>query len=322
MPAWRRWLLLAGLAVLATACDSRTAEHGARPVTVSEQGPRMVTLAPHLTELVFAAGAGAQLVGVVEFSDFPVEARALPRVGDAFRVDFEAIAALSPDLVLAWRSGNPPEVLQQLRTLGYRVVALEPADLAGIGEQLRLIGELAGTLATADSAADHYQSGLAALREKASAREVITVFYQVAAQPLLTVTDEHVIGQVLALCGGRNVFGSLNGLAPIIAEEAVLDLAPQVIIATGFGSDADPELELARWRGWPQLPATRLGNLFVIDADLLSRPGPRLLDGARAVCAALEEARAHISQDAGADATANSVTGRAANPAAFARAVR
>lgn len=255
---------------------------------------RIIALAPHLTELVYAAGAGHLLVGAVAFSDHPPPAAALPRVGDAFRVDYETVATLKPDLLLAWTSGNPPELLSRLRRLGYRVVDLQSTGLDSVADQLEQIGELAGTVDVAFKAATDFRAGLQELRQAAAGRRPVRVFYQVAPQPLLTVTNQHVIGEAITLCGGRNIFGELGGLTPVISIEAALDAAPDVILASSAESGDAPQLE--RWRQWRGLPAVQTDSFFTVAADLVSRPGPRLLEGIRAICAALEQTRAAQDQ--------------------------
>jgi len=287
-----RLILLAVLASITLLPGCGTGPKEPLPGRSPAHAQRIVTLAPHLAELVFAAGAGQQLVGVSAFSDYPVEATSLPQIGDAFRVDYEALAALSPDLVLAWTSGNPPALLAQLRDLGYRVVALEPETLDDVAGQIEFIGELAGTEAQANAAASLYMDELASLRQIYSGRPSIAVFYQVSMRPLLTVSGRQMIGQAIKLCGGENIFDHQPGLTPVVSLEAVLDAAPAVILAGG--ALVDDESQLDEWRRWPMLPANRNGNLFIVDANLMSRPGPRLLDGLRSICSYLDTARYRI----------------------------
>lgn len=276
----RRAWLAAVVLVFAGGCNSpapeMTAGTGSAPVQ------RIVTLAPHLAELVFSAGAGERLVGVVEFSDFPPAVLALPRVGDAFRVDYEAVVALHPDLVIAWTSGNPPEIVQRLRTLGLRVLSLDPVTLDDIGGHIAEIGALAGTSAIAEEAASRYASRLATLRAAAPAGAGVRVFVQLSARPFFTVTDRHVIGQALRLCGGRNVFGDLPGLTAVVSLESIIEAAPQAIVASDMGGAAPSPL--ASWQAWRTLPAVRDGRLYSLDADLLSRPGARILDAIEQLC--------------------------------------
>ena len=282
----RRTPLLTLLALAIVACRGP-----APPPATQAPGPakRIVTLSPQLAELVYAAGAGSKLVGVVEFSDFPPAVAQLPRVGDAFRVDYEAVAALAPDLVLGWTSGNPPETIGRLRSLGYRVVTLEPERLDDVATHLEEIGALAGTAPAARDAADGFRARLQGLRAGADGARPLRVFVQLSDQPLFTVTDRHFLGQGLALCGGRNVFGELPGLTAIVSLESVIDAAPEVIIASDMAATGGSPL--ASWRSWTDIPAVRDRHLYALDADLLSRPAVRILDGIEGLCSVLDDAR-------------------------------
>lgn len=254
---------------------------------------RIITLAPHLAELVYTAGAGDRLVGAVEYSDFPPELRALPRVGDAFRLDYEAIASLEPDLILGWQSGTPGAVLDRLNELGYRVVTLEPGRLDAIAEHVEIIGGLAGTASAAINAAAQYQRELDALRQRYRNATALSVFYQISWQPLFTINEDHVIGEAIEICGGRNIFADLKELSPAISVEAVLSQGPDVIIASQFDSrQQTAESELANWTKWKNIPAVRDGNLFLLEADKMVRPSTRILAGIRELCETLDAVRA------------------------------
>lgn len=277
--------IVAALALLWSAGCVAAAPNAGRP-----DGPlppqRIVTLAPHLAELVFAAGAGEQLVGTVAWTDYPPAAAALPHIGDAFRIDLEALAALQPDLVLGWTGGNPDHLLEQLGQRGYRVVALEPRRLDDIGRHLVEIGELAGTEAAAREAAAIYRVDLYGLRRAHADKPELRVFYQVSWRPLYTVGGRQLISEIIALCGGRNVFADLGELAPAVAMEAVIARDPEVIL-TAEGQSVD----LDEWRRWPGISAVAAGHLYTVDGDLVVRPSPRILEGTRQVCAALDLAR-------------------------------
>lgn len=250
---------------------------------------RIVSLAPHLTEMAYAVGAGDRLVGAVEFSDYPPAARQLPRVGDAFRIDYEVLAGLSPDLILAWRTGNPTPLIQQLRGLGYRVAEFDAVSLENLPGQLRRLGELAGTRAEANRAADAVRAELQAIQEGHRDVEALKVFYQVSREPLFTVSDRHIIGQIIRLCGGENVFGNLDGLTAVVDIEAVLAAAPEVIL---IGGPPDHMAVMREdWQSWGALPAASRGEIHTIDPDLVSRPGPRIVLGAIQVCEILDAAR-------------------------------
>lgn len=259
-------------------------------ITLVGPARRIVSLAPHVTELLFAAGAGNRVVGRVDYSDHPPIARGLPSVGSYTGVDVEAVLALAPDLVVGWQGGNRPSDLDRLVRLGLPVYRTDPVMLTDIAATLRKLGRLAGTTDRAEAAAQSFEGGLAELAASHRAARRVRVFYQVWDQPLMTVGGGHWIDQVITLCGGENVFADLRTPTPTVSLEAVLAAAPEVILAGGMGGK-EPAW-LARWRQWPALPAVRAGHLHAIDPDWLQRAGPRLLLGARAVCGALDQARA------------------------------
>jgi iron complex transport system substrate-binding protein len=249
---------------------------------------RIVTLAPSLTELAFAAGAGDALVGVSRVSLHPAAARALPVIGDAAQINYEQVLALKADLALAWLSGNAPRSLEALARLKVPVFAVELRRLDDVPRVLRLIGTLAGTPLPAAQAADDYTRALVALRAGAAGRAPVTVFYAVWDQPLMTVNGAHLISDVLRVCGGRNVFADAAALAPTVSLEAVLAARPAVIL--GGGPDGAASFEEVWRRKLAALPDFR-PRVAYVDPEVLQSQGPRVLDGARAVCAALAAAR-------------------------------
>ena len=257
---------------------------------LSQPAARIVSLSPHLTELLYAAGAGSRIVGVVEFSDYPPEARALPRVGNFSNVDLEAVAALKPDLVFVWGGGSRPEHIERLAALGVPIYIDEPRSLEDIALSLEKLGALAGRSDAGREAARNFRTRLADLRQQYSSQARVRMFYQVWNQPLLTVNGQHLISAVMDLCGGENIFGALGALTPTLSTEAVLAANPEAIVASGM-DEASPEW-LDHWRNWPELDAVARNNLFFIPPDLLQRHTPRLLDGALRMCRQLEQARA------------------------------
>jgi iron complex transport system substrate-binding protein len=248
---------------------------------------RIVTLAPHLTELTFAAGAGDRIVATVEFSDQPDAARRIPRIGDAFRVDLEQLLALRPDAVLVWESGTPRLVIERLEALNLPVVRLTTHRLADIPLALRRIGELAGTQETAAAVASRFESDMAALREEYRSRRIVSVFLQVNERPLYTVNGKQIMSEIVELCGGRNVFAGLTDLAPVIGVEAVIAANPEVILAA-VNDAADA---LAQWRRFEHIRAVSFGNVYVLPSDDISRATTRLAAGGRKVCRTLDTAR-------------------------------
>lgn len=279
------------LSVFLLACgqpDPQSAAAGDAPAE------RIVSLSPHLTELTFAAGAGQRLVGVVDYSDYPEAAADIRRIGDAFRIDYEMISLLDPDLVLAWRGGTSRETIERLQSLGYRVVELDAGRLDDITEQLLAIGRLAGTDSAAQIAATELASEITTLRTRNRTKLPVSVFFQISAEPLFSVTGNHIISDIIEVCGGRNVFAALSGLAPSVDMEAVAAANPDVIIAAAAGQGDTAWMD--RWRRLTQLTAVQRGHLYSVDRDFISRSGPRIIDGAVEICDALDKARVNISQ--------------------------
>lgn len=257
-------------------------------IRLAQPAQRIITLTPHLTELVFAAGAGAHLAGVARFSNYPEQARRLPVVGDAGQFDPELLLALKPDLVLAWKNGTPAAVVTRLESVGLPVFVLESVRLEDVARGIDTIATLAGTRQDGSRARDAYNAGLQALRARRYSGAPVRVFYEIWPQPLMTVNDKHIISDVLVLCGGVNIFGSLRPLTPEVSREALLAARPEVVLG---GSSAETAGGFAA--RWAALPPP-LGTIPVhhIAPDLIQRPTPRLLEGARLVCAHLDTVRA------------------------------
>jgi iron complex transport system substrate-binding protein len=262
-------------------------------VTLERPAQRIVSLAPHATELLFAAGAGERVVGVVAHSDWPRAARSLPAVGDANALDLERIVALAPDLVVAWPYTMPAQ-LAALRARGATIFVSDPKSISGIAQDVEALGMLAGTVATARPAAAALRARHDALAARNAGARPIAVFYEVWNEPLQTVGGRHLISEAITLCGGANVFAALTPPAPIVSLEAVVAAGPEAIIAGS--DDGRRPAWLDDWERWRNVPAVRYGNLFVADGDLLHRSGPRFVDGVEVLCAMLDKARA--SRDA------------------------
>lgn len=255
--------------------------------TLAAPARRIVSLAPHLTELLFAAGAGDRVVGASAYSDYPPPARAIPRIGDSHAFDLERILALRPDLVVAWDAGNAPRHVATLRRLGIPVHVEGAERLDDIGDALERLGRLAGTEAVAREAARNYRQRLAGLRARHAGRAPVRVFHQVWDEPLMTINGHHPVSDLIVACGGVNVFAEAPALAPLVSREAVLRAAPEVITAAAPDDDRDP---FAAWRRWPSLPAVAAGRLVGLPADAVSRLSPRLLDAAGPLCEAIAAA--------------------------------
>ena len=265
-----------------------------RGQTVSLDAParRVVTLAPHLTEILFHIGSGDLLVGVMDHSDFPAGAQHLPRVGNHSRLDIEAILALKPDLIVGWESGNPPEEIALLETLGLPVFVSEPRSLADIATLMSRLGRLVGKPEFAGQRADDFARGVEQLAISYANRSRLRVFYQVWDEPLYTLNREHIISELIADCGGVNIFADTATLSPAVSLESVIARDPEVIVGGSSANTIPGWVE--RWQDWPSVTAVRLGQVHVINADHIGRMGPRLLEGMRALCHAIDQARSAV----------------------------
>jgi iron complex transport system substrate-binding protein len=260
-----------------------------KPVTLAAPAQRIIALAPSITELVYAAGAGHKLVGVARYSDYPPAAKDMPRIGDASRIDPERVLSLKPDLIIGWKSGNQAADIERLERLGFKVYVAEPSTLAAIPRLLRVIGSLAGSSAIAQGAADEFEHGIAALRERYGTRAKVRVFYEIWHQPLMTVNGRHVISDVIRLCGGGNVFAGVETLTPVVSLESVIALRPEVVL--GGSSATTPQEFAAQWRRYEGFIGLRGVKALYVDPDRIQRQTPRILEGARTVCEHLEKIR-------------------------------
>ncbi|HKJ22618.1 MAG TPA: cobalamin-binding protein [Gammaproteobacteria bacterium] len=263
-----------------------------RTVTLDAPARRIVSLAPSVAELLFAAGAGKRVVGTVRYTDYPPAARHIPRVGDATRIDMERILTLNPDLVVAWHSSLPAQTLKRLTDLGLTVYITEPRALAMIAADIKKLGRLAGSAHDAETAAAQFTARLQGLRRRYSHQSPVRVFFQTWDRPVMTVNGAHFISHLLRLCGGRNVFADLGPLSASVSAETVLAADPQAIMAGVKGGDHRDVF--ARWRRWSGITAVRLGNLFTLPDDLINRPGPRIVQAADRMCRDLAAARRRI----------------------------
>lgn len=272
-------LLLVGYSLTLHAID--VVDDSGNRVTLPAPAERIISLAPHVTEQLFAIGAGAKIVGAVEYSDYPDEAKAIPRIGGYSRFDLERILALKPDLIIGWESGNGVQ-LQRLEQLGLTLYRSEPRRLDDIAAGMEKLGVLAGTEPAAREQAGKFRRRLASLREATRGKAQRTVFYQIWNSPLMTVNGDDLINEVISLCGGKNIFAELPVMTPKVSEEAVIAANPEVIIASGMGRERPEWLE--EWRKWPQLKAVKQKRLYVINPSIIQRATPRLLDGAEVMC--------------------------------------
>lgn len=257
----------------------------------SPAGERLVTLAPHLAELVCAVDAAGcpQLVGVVAWSDFPAAVRDKPVVGDAFAVNAEAVLALRPTRVLSWAGGTSEATRQALLRLGLRVEPVQAQSLARIPLALRELGVALDRAAAGEAAARQFEQTLETLRARHAGRPPVRVLYQLEAEPLFAIGRDSPIHEAMGVCGAVNVFADLDAAAAPVAREAAVAAAPELIL---FGRRDDGPAIRARWAPFAAVPAVRHGQLQAVDEDRLARYGPRLVEGIAELCARVEAVRA------------------------------
>ncbi len=254
---------------------------------------RIITLSPHLTEIVYAAGAGDRLIATVEYSNYPEPANDVPRIGDAFRIDIERIIALRPDLVIAWDSGNPRAAVTQLRTLGLAVWSVEIDEPDEIADVLDSLGQLTGQAEPARSASREIRQRLTALAGQYEGVESLPYFYQIGTRPLFTINGNHLISKGLERCGGRNIFSHEPGLAFQVSYESVIVADPDALFAPWQENTPNP---LDAWQDWPSMKAVNQQALFLLPADSVSRATPRFLDSLELACKLLHQLRGRMTE--------------------------
>jgi iron complex transport system substrate-binding protein len=272
------------------AADVSVLDDAQRTVRLDKPAKRIISLAPHVTELIFAAGAGHLLVGVSEYSNYPEEAKKIASVGNVFALDLERVLALKPDLIVIWGSGNAKQLAKKLRDNKVTVFESEPHNFEDIASSLERISTLAGTEAIGKNAAKQFRQRLQNLSDTYRLKEKekpVNVFHQMVKSPLMTINQEHFISKMITLCGGRNVFAELKDISATITTEALLLANPDMI----FSSGKDDSKLRQDWTQFPNLRAVKKQNLYSIDGDWLHRAGPRVLDATEELCKDIRDVR-------------------------------
>lgn len=265
-----------------------------KTIILASPAKRIIALAPSLTELAYAAGAGSKLVAVSSYSDFPPEAKKLPQVADFSGVSFELLLTLKPDLVLAWKSGNREKDLQRLRDLGIPIYAAEVVKMADVPRVLRDIGKLAGSAEVAGRVASQFETRSQILQKANAAKPKISVFFELGELPLMTINGDHAISEAITLCGGENIWKAAPSLVFTPSREAMVAMQPQVILYPKSAKQSD-KVE-ARRSSYEGIQAAKDKQIYGIDADYILRQGPRFIDGVAEVCDALDVARRSIKK--------------------------
>ncbi len=267
-------------------------DDASRPVILDQPAQRIISLSPHITELIYSAGAGDKLIGVDDYSNYPEAAKSIARIGDANHLDIEKILSLQPDLIIAWGSGQSHDrFIEQLIHLQLTVYISSPEDMEAIPHTVENLGKLAGTFDYAKQQSQEFRNELSVIISEYSEQTPVTVFYEIWNQPLFTINGQHVMSKVIEICGGRNVFADLPILSPEVSIEAVISTNPDVIIASGTGNGDQRPPWLDDWLQWPTINAARNNHLYHIPPDLIHRQTFRILQGTRILCEHLQSAR-------------------------------
>ncbi|MFZ6658423.1 cobalamin-binding protein [Undibacterium sp. TJN19] len=281
-------IVMTGLAGHAQASITVTDDLG-NQVTLTKPAQRVISLSPHVTELIYAVGAGERIIGTVKYSDYPPQAKNIPRVGDNRQLDLERVLAMKPDLLIVWMHGAYERQLETLRQSGIPYFFSEPHKLENIPETFIKLGSLFGTEKQAQVAAAEFRQQIQQLSSQYQNKSKVKTFYQVWGKPLYTLNDSHIVSDAIRMCGGENIFGKLPVTAPVVSTEAVLKENPEAIIT---GDSKTQEVSgIEQWKTFPSLLATKNNNLISIEGDLVNRSGPRIIEGTKLICQALEQAR-------------------------------
>lgn len=271
----------------AAAASWRVTDDDGRTLELPAPAGRIVSLSPGATALLFAAGAGAKIIGTSEYSDEPEAAKKIRRVGDSQGFDAELILSLHPDVVIAWVDGTPEAQIARIERLGIPVYRHHLQRLDELPASIRRLGQLAGTQAVAEPAASALEAQLQQIRWQYHNDHPPSVLIQIWQSPIYTVGSGQMMSDALTTCGYRNLYGDLAAASPAVTVESVLARAPEVILALAADETTGSEW-LAQWRRFPAVPAVAHGRLLSFSDQALSRLGPATVSATAALCARLK----------------------------------
>ncbi|MEI8600742.1 cobalamin-binding protein [Shewanella baltica] len=254
---------------------------------LADPAKRIIALSPHAVEMLYAIGAGDAIVAATDYADYPEAAKKIPRIGGYYGIQMERVMELNPDLIVVWDTGNKAEDINQLRTLGFNLYGSDPKTLEGVAKELEELGKLTGHVEEASKAAAAYRAELIRLRTDNASKSEPKVFYQLWSTPLMTVSKNSWIQQIISVCHGQNVFYDAASDYPQVSLENVLLTLPEVILQ----SQEEGNVKGVDWSQWPEIPAVKKQHIYQLNADLLHRATPRALLGVQALCDALDKAR-------------------------------
>ena len=250
---------------------------------------KLIALAPHVVEMLFDIGVGHKIIGTTEHSDYPEQALKIPLIGNYTRLKIEDILALQPDLIIAWRTGNPSDDLQKLEQLGFNIVYSDPRNLSDISKELRLFGNLTGASDVANQKADLFDQQLDALKTKYQDKTKVSVFYELGSKPLTTIAQQAWPQKHLEVCSANNVFVDLVNDYPQINLEQIIIKDPQLIIQPT--SNGEPNIDAIQWSKFPEVQAAKNQQLLAPNSDILHRMSFRLLGELEQLCIDIDKSR-------------------------------
>ncbi|WP_352296743.1 cobalamin-binding protein [Pseudoalteromonas sp. 20-MNA-CIBAN-0454] len=253
---------------------------------------RIVALAPHIVENLYAIGAGDNIVGTVDYADYPAAAKGITRIGGYYGISIEKLLVLKPDIVIAWKSGNQSDDLAQIERLGIKLYLTDPTTVTGIADELLMLGKLTGNIKQSEQVVKAFNTKLAAITAKQQGKSKLTGFYQLWSEPMMTVSKNTGISELMATCQVTNVFANSRTDYPQISIENVIVAKPQIIIIPDEKS-ATPQPTI-NWQQWPEIPAVKNKQFLSVNADLLHRFSARMLDGLADMCDKIDVSRQQI----------------------------
>ncbi len=272
-------IIIAASSVPAWAAGRTIVDQAGRTVTVPDNPARIISLAPNITEIIFAVGAGDKIVGVSEYSDYPPEAAGIPQVGSYIKPNLEAIIALKPDLVIATADGEKRVEINRLAALGIAVYIINPKTIAGVVATVREIGLLTGRAAEAEETARAMEERIERVRARVAGLPRVSTLLVLNTNPLITVNGNTFQDEMMTAAGGRNIASAERIRYPTLTYEEVVVRAPEVIIMTTMSPDENYRTVAAGWARFNTVPAVKTGRIFVIDSDIVDRPSPRMVQG-------------------------------------------
>lgn len=285
-------------ALLILACLNAVKEVNAQQIKpIDASKPRIVALSPHIVEMLFDIGAGEQIIATTDHADYPSAAKKIPTIGSALRIQLERIIELQPDLIIAWKSGNPSDELARIEQLGFNVVYSQPDTFNDVAKELRLFGQLSGHSEQAERVASKFLAELASIKKQYGQKKPLTGFYEVWSRPLTTIGKHSWPQQFLELCSIHNPFTHANASYPQVNIEQILQARVDVIIQPFAKKQVDKNAY--NWQQWPILPAVKHQQIITLDADIIHRMTTRSLSALLDLCQQAEQSRQYYQKFSG-----------------------